>query len=169
MLNSYMQRIKNCINFTNNFFAEDKEAQRKDYYEKLEKVLELTIKLIKKYDILKTHTFSFYNYSSYLYIFLLIGNDGEAKWQINSNDKVKSFEESITTEELVNYCWEKKVNIESFMTNLFSYFSQMLEKKEKIIKEKKNKYIKEISYLNEAIKNLQELIETDISEEIRNK
>lgn len=170
MFNSYVEKIKNCINFTNSFFAEDQEALKKDYCDKLAKVLELTVNLIKKYDTAKTHKFYFQAESNhYLYVILLMNNEGEAKWQIDSSSNPKSFEESLTTEELVNCCWRNLVNIQNFITKIFEYLTQMIEKKESYIKQKKNKYNSEINCLNEAIENLQELIDTDIPEEIRNK
>lgn len=168
MLESQMQRIKNCLNFVNNFFKEDKESQKKQYCDKLEKILELTIKFFHKFDTPKIHGFSFYSYPTSLYVFLQIKNDVEARWQINKENQAENFEQSITTKEFVNYCWEKQVDIKSFITSLFNYFSQLIAKKEQVIKEKKNKYITEINCLNEALENLQELIDTDIPEELKN-
>ncbi|MGI0480424.1 hypothetical protein ACN4EE_06505 [Geminocystis sp. CENA526] len=172
MLESQMKQIKNYLGSFLNFFGEDKELQKREYFDKLEQTLELTIKIFKKYNVSNSFGISFCNHENYstneMYLFLLFNND-EAKWQIIEENKPKSFEESITTNELVTYCWENKVELKRLINSLFDYISQLFAKKEQVIKKEKDKYISEMACLNEAIKNLQELADTDISEDIKNK
>lgn len=169
MLESYMKQITNCISSLNYYLRENQEQKKQDYCDKLEKTLELAIKFFKKYDGLNNQSFYFSNSGKLIYIFLLITNDGETKWQINIENKVKSFNEGITTEELVSYCWDKQVDIKSLITNLFNCMNQIVSKKKERMNKDIDKYNSEISCLNEAIENLQELVDTDIPEEIRNK
>ncbi|WP_133117781.1 hypothetical protein [Cyanobacterium aponinum] len=109
MLESYMKQITNCINSLSSYLRENQEEKRQNYCEKLEQTLELVIKFFRKYDGLNNHSFYAFN----RYIFLTINHEGETKWQINSENKAKSFNESLTTKEFVNYCWDNKMDVKS--------------------------------------------------------
>lgn len=104
-----------------------------------------------------------------MYIFLLIRDDENTEWQINAENKANSFGEGLTTEELVNYCWNEQVDMKNSINNLFRYIKQLMSKKKDKVSNDVNKYDSEISCLDEAIKSLQGLIEIDIPEDIKNK
>lgn len=91
----------------------------------------------------------------------------EVRLEINTQNKTEDFKKSMTTKELVNYCWDNKMDVKSLITNLFSYINQILSKKKQRMSNEIDRYNSEINCLNEAIDNLNELIEMDIPEEIK--
>ncbi|MBF2056210.1 MAG: hypothetical protein IGQ45_03080 [Cyanobacterium sp. T60_A2020_053] len=169
MLESEMKQIKDYFDFCNTHLKENQEQKRQYYCERLEKVLQLTIQFFKKYDVPHDHCFNFVNAGKYVHIFLLIRDDENTEWKINAGNKANSFGEGLTTEELVNYCWNEQVEMKNLINNLFSYIKQLMSKKKERMSKDVDKYNSEVSCFNEAIKNLQELIEIDIPEDIKNK
>lgn len=163
MLESYMKQITNCINSLSSYLRENQEEKRQNYCEKLEQTLELVIKFFKKYDALNNHSFRCQNIG----IDLLMNPEREVRWEINTQNKTEGFKKSMTTKELVNYCWDNKMDVKSLITNLFSYINQILSKKKQRMSNEIDRYNSEINCLNEAIDNLNELIEMDIPEEIK--
>jgi len=163
-----MQTIKSLVNSLQNFFCEDQEAKKQVYFEKLEQTLNLTIKVFQKYDKKITHVYEFYDKNQTLYNYLYLEED-EAKWEIKTRNNAVIYVDHITTKELVQYCWENQMDIKQFIEKLFEYLNQFFTKKQQIVTAEKNKYNTEISCLDEAINNLEELINVDISEDIKNK
>ncbi len=163
-----MQKIKSLVNSLQNFFSEDQEAKKQVYFQKLEQTLNLTIKFFKKYDKKTTHVYEFYDKNQTLYNYLYLEED-EPKWKIKYRNETSISTEDITTKELVKYCWENQMDIKQLIEKLFEYINQFFSKKQQVVTKEKEKYNTEISCLDEAINNLEELINVDISEDIKNK
>lgn len=168
MLEQKMQTIKSLLNSLQNFFSEDQEAKKQVYFKKLEQTLDLTIKVFQKYGKETTHVYEFYDKSETFYNYLYLEEE-EPKWKIECRRNTLISTEYITTKELVKYCWENQMDLKKIITSLFDYINQFFSKKQQIVTKEKEKYNTEISCLDEAIVNLEEIINIDISEDIKNK
>jgi hypothetical protein len=167
MLEQQMEKIKSCLNYLRSYLAENKEAKKQLYLEKLEKTLDLTNQFFLKYSKENiTHTYQFHSDTSY-YLSLTLG-EKDSKWKIENSSNRGSID-SLTTQELAKYCWDNQMDIKRLIEYLFNYIRDFLGRKEQVVTAEKNKYNTEISCMDEAIKNLDDLVNLDISEDVKNK
>ena len=168
MFKSTIKNINECLGYITERFNEDHEKKKQIYLEKLEHLCKLITLLVSKYNyapvVLNNCVYISDKKREISYYVSLIVTERGNEWHIEHEE----FHKNINDQEFAQKCWDSEADMNRFTNDIFSQIHQILSSKKDKLRKRKEKYIKNVSAIDEATVEIQKLIDAELSDEIKN-